>query len=122
MQGSFNTHDEPHSSTQMAQFLSTVPKPSIILMVVYYQAHDYYTPSSLQSVCPYALSNYTKLESWSMICMYGYGTMPWVTSVTSNGNKGPAEIKTYIPLPKGATKICKVPFYRPNYTNYYVLV
>ena len=87
MHGSFNTHDEPHSSTQMAQFLSTVPKPSIILMVVYYQAHDYYTPSSLQSVCPHALSNYTELESWSVICMYGYGTMPWVTSVTSNGNQ-----------------------------------
>jgi hypothetical protein len=100
-QGSFNTHEHSGASSEMAQFLSTIPKPSIILMVVYYQAHDYYTASSLLSVCPDALSNYTSLESWSMICLYGYGNMPWVTSRTSNGNDGPAVIKAHILLPKG---------------------
>ena len=105
MQGSFNTHDESESSTQMEKFLSTVPKPSIILMVVYYQAHDYYTPSSLQPLCPNALSSYTKLESWCMICMYGFGTMPWIRSLTSNGDKGPAKVNTHILLPKGGTLV-----------------
>ena len=100
-QGSFNTHQHSDASTKMAKFLSTIPKPSIILLVVHYQAHDYYTASSLLSVCPNALSNYTSLESWSMICLYGYGTMPWVTSLISNGDDGPAVIKTHILLPKG---------------------
>ncbi len=100
-QGSFNTHHDSNASAQMTQFLSTIPKPSIILMVVYYQAHDYYTASSLVSVCPNALSNYTSQKSWSMICLYGYETMPWVTSLTSNGDEGPAVIKTHILLPKG---------------------
>ena len=101
MQASFNTHQQIDSSDKMAQFLSTIPKPSIILLVVYYQAYNYYKSNPLLSVCPNALSNYTSQEAWSMICFYGDRTMPWMTSVTSNENKGPAEIKTYILLPKG---------------------
>lgn len=85
----------------MAEFFSTIAKPSIILMVVYYRGHDYYTEDSLRSVCPTAALHYSSMESWSMICLYGYGTMPWATSLLSNGDQGPAVIKKHILLPKG---------------------
>ena len=85
----------------MVEFLSTIPRPSIILMVVYYQAHNYYTGSYLRSLCPNAPLNYTTIESWSMICFNGFGSLPWVSSLMSTGNKGPAVIKEDILLPKG---------------------
>ncbi|XP_028400896.1 protein sidekick-2-like [Dendronephthya gigantea] len=110
MQGSFNTHDHSSASTQMAGFLSTIPKPSIILMVVYFQAHDYYTAAPLLSLCPNALLNYTSRQSWSMICLNGFGTLPWVTSLTSNSETGPAVIETHILLPKELKNA-------PNLTN-----
>ena len=106
MQSSFNTHDQSNAKMQMAGFLSIIPKPSIILMVVYYQAHDYYTAAPLISICPNALSSYTSRESWSMICLNGFGTLPWVTSLTSDADKGPAVIKTHILLPKGESCEC----------------
>ena len=101
MQDSFDTHHDSDSTTNLAQFLSTIPKPSIILMVVYYQAHDYYTGDPLRSLCPNALSSYTSRKSWSMICFYGFGTVPWVTSHTSTGDHGPAVVSIHILLPKG---------------------
>lgn len=85
----------------MVEFLSTIPRPSIILMVVYYQAHNYYTGNYLRSLCPNAPLNYTTIESWSMICLYGFGSLPWVSSLTSADKNGPAVIKTDILLPKG---------------------
>ncbi|XP_028401484.1 phosphatidylinositol phosphatase PTPRQ-like [Dendronephthya gigantea] len=100
MRGSFNTFQDAGSLTKMAEFLSSIPKPSIILMVVYFQAHNYYAEGSLQSVCPNAPTNYTSVKSWSMICLHGFGTLPWETSATSSGDKGPAVIKTHISLPK----------------------
>ena len=106
MRASFNTHQDSNSSTKMVEFFSLIPKPSIILMVVYYQASNYYTGSIYRSVCSNALLNYTSAESWSMICLYGFGTMPWVTSLTSNGKYGPAVIKKLIVLPKGKLYIC----------------
>ncbi|XP_028400814.1 uncharacterized protein LOC114523946 [Dendronephthya gigantea] len=110
MQGSFNTHDHSSASTQMTGFLSTIPKPSIILMVVYFQAHDYYTAAPLLSLCPNALSSYTSRQSWSMICLNGFGTLPWVTSLTSNFETGPAVIRSHILLPKELKNA-------PNLTN-----
>ena len=107
MRGSFNTYQDSSSSTKMAEFLSTISKPSIILMVVYFQAHDYYPGNFLRSICPNALLHYTSMESWGMICLYGFGgTMPWVTSRTSNGKMGPAVIRAHILLPKGEFCIC----------------
>lgn len=101
MGGSFNTFQDPSSLTKMTKLLSSIPKPSIILMVVYFQAHNYYVESSLQSVCPNSPTSYTSMKSWSMICLHGFGTLPWETSTTSSGDKGPAVIRTYISLPKG---------------------
>jgi hypothetical protein len=102
MRRSFDTHQDSSSGTKMAGFLSTIPKPSIILMVVYYEAHIYYREEkSLRSVCPNSPLNYTSMESWSMTCLHGFGTLPWVTSLTSNGGKGPAVVKTHILLPEG---------------------
>ena len=102
MQRSFNTLRYPSSSTQMAEFLSTVPKPSIILMVVYHQANlDSFPENAFLSACPNAPSSYTEHESWSVICLYGFGSMPWVTSLKSDAKRGPAVIKSHILLPKG---------------------
>ena len=102
-QMSFDTHNDPESGKKMAQFLSGIPDKMIILMVVYYQGHDYYGDSAtaLSAVCPHAPSNYSARQSWSMICWKGFAAVPWVKTSISSGRESPATVKNHILLPKG---------------------
>ena len=103
-QRSFNTHENPNSGKDMATFLNGLPNKVIILMVVYYQAHDYYSTSAgdaLNTICPEAPASYTSKQSWSMICLKSDGYAPWAESKLSTGSIGPAVVKNHIVLPKG---------------------
>ena len=104
-QNSFDTHRDINSAKQMIEFLLGLPTNRIVLMVVYYQANDYFRTAepTINSVCPRATKRHTYVYrwSWSMVCSIGFVAMPWVGTIFSEELKGPAILKTPIFLLKG---------------------